>query len=98
MEIIPITQENAHIFKVKTDGSEEVVDLSLLGEHTDRAEYLPSFSQDGKNIIIGSIHKAKILEQSYSDVFIMDAINGSLKRVTTSPPNTYSMFPQWIPK
>ena len=89
---------NWHIFKVKTDGSEEVVDLSLEGNHTDRAEYLPSFSQDGENIIFGSIYKAEILEQSHNDVFIMDTMDGSLKRITNSPPNKNSMYPQWILK
>jgi len=82
-----------HIFKIRSDGT-GLVDLSENGGHADRAEYLPSFSPDGNSIIFGSIHKADPTEDSFSDIFIMDAETGQATRVTTSQ---YSnMFPVWI--
>jgi Tol biopolymer transport system component len=83
-----------HIFKVKTDGS-RIVDLSLKGGHTDRAEYLPSFSSDGKRIVIGSIYEGTKSEDSHIDIFTMDAKDGTLSRLTRHPAN--DMFPAWIP-
>jgi len=82
-----------HIFKVKRDGT-ALVDLSLAGGHSDRAEYLPSFSPDGKFIVFGSIYEAKIPEESHNDIFIMDT-NGDLKRLTKNPAS--DMYPVWIP-
>jgi Tol biopolymer transport system component len=73
-----------HIFKVRADGS-QVVDLSLLGGHTDRAEYLPSFSPDGALIVYGSIYEAPNIEDSHGDIFVMDAEAGVAKRLTYSP-------------
>ena len=82
----------AHIFKVKSYGT-ELVDLSELGGHRDRAEYLPSYSPDGKWIVFGSIHKAEILEESFSDIFKMDSETGEMIRLTHGPDNKY---PIWI--
>jgi Tol biopolymer transport system component len=71
------------------------VDLSLAGEHADKAEYLPSFSPDGKYIVFGSIHEAKIPRNSHNAIFRMDTNGGSLKRLTKHP---YAcMYPVWIP-
>lgn len=83
-----------HIFKVKVDGS-GIKDLSLAGGHDDRAEYLPSYSQDGKSIVFGSIYLAKNPKDSHNDIFVMDANSGSFKRLTDSPSN--DMYPVWIP-
>ena len=83
-----------HIFKIKSDGSGEIIDLSEKGGHTDRAEYLPSFSPDGKSIVFGSIHKTDPIEESFSDIFKMDSETGEAKRLTTSP--GVDMFPVWI--
>jgi Tol biopolymer transport system component len=85
---------NWHILKVRKDGS-EVVDLSLAGGHTDRAEYLPSYSPDGQFIVFGSIYQAEDLKQSHNDIFIMDTDGGSLKRLTHNPVS--DMYPVWIP-
>lgn len=86
---------NWHILKVKSDGSGEVVDLSLAGGHVDRAEYLPSYSPDGQFIVFGSIYQAEDLKQSHNDIFIMDTDGSSLKRLTHNPAS--DMFPIWIP-
>jgi len=83
-----------HIFKIRADGS-EVKNLSLAGGHADRAEYLPSFSPDGKSIIFGSIYQAKNPKESHIDIFTMDSSGGSLKRLTDHPAN--DMGPVWIP-
>ena len=85
---------NWHIFKIKTDGS-GLEDLSLAGGHVDRAEYLPSYSPDGKLIVFGSIHQASNKKDSHVDIFIMDTSGGSLKRLTHHPKN--DMYPAWIP-
>ena len=82
----------AHIFKVKSDGSESI-DLSLVGGHADRAEYLPSYSPDGKWIVFGSIYKANPLENSHSDIFKMNSETGISTRLTYGPDNKY---PVWI--
>lgn len=84
-----------HIFKVKVDGS-GIKDLSIAGRHSDRAEYLPSYSQDGKSIIFGSIYVAQNPRNSHNDIFIMDANSGYSKQLTNSPAN--DMFPVWIPR
>ncbi|NIS78664.1 MAG: hypothetical protein GTO14_00175 [Anaerolineales bacterium] len=82
-----------HIFKVKVDGS-EVEDLSSVGGHEDRAEYLPSFSPDGQFIVFGSIYEADPLADSHNDIFRMDADGSSLVRLTHHPAN--DMYPVWI--
>lgn len=82
-----------HIFKVRNDGT-DLQDLSAAGAHTDRAEYLPSFSPDGNFIVFGSLYQAKNPEESHNDIFLMD-IKGILKRLTYDPAN--DMYPVWIP-
>ncbi|UCB45141.1 MAG: PD40 domain-containing protein [Spirochaetota bacterium] len=84
-----------HIFKVKSDGSGEVVDLSEAGGHGDRAEYLPSYSPDGHHIVFGSIHQAPILEDSFIDIFKMDADSGLMTRLTND--SWENMGPVWMP-
>lgn len=84
-----------HIFKVKTDGSQEVVDLSLLGGHADRAEYLASYSPDGKSIVFGSLYEAVDPLDSHNDIFKMDNETGISTKLTTGPFS--SMYPVWIP-
>ena len=81
-----------HIFKVRNDGT-ELVDLSEKGNHADRAEYLASYSPDGKWIVFGSIHEAEKLEDSFSDVFKMDSETGEMTRLTYGPDEKY---PIWI--
>lgn len=83
-----------HIFKVKANGG-GIKDLSLAGGHDDRAEYLPSYSQDGKSIVFGSIYVAKNPKDNHNDIFLMDANSGSFKRLTDNPAN--DMYPVWIP-
>lgn len=83
-----------HIFKVGRDGS-GLVDLSLAAGHTDKADYLPSFSADGKFIVFGSVYQAKNPRESHIDIFRMDSNGGSLKRLTNHPRN--DMYPIWIP-
>lgn len=85
-----------HIFKVRRDGS-EVVDISLSGGHADRAEYLPSFTPDGKNIVFGSMYEAQRSEKSHNNIFIMDSKGSGLRRLTTDPAADKFMYPVWIP-
>jgi len=80
-----------HIFKVREDGS-QITDLSELGGHADRAEYLPSYSPDGKYVVYGSLYNAG--NQSHNDIFKMDSETGKATRITDSPAN--DMFPRWI--
>ncbi len=86
----------SHILKVRSEGSQVVVDLSQAGNHVDSAEYLPSFSPDGQRIVFGSIYQAEDLPQSHSDIFVMDSDGKNVKRLTTSPAS--DMMPVWIPK
>lgn len=84
-----------HIFKVKADGT-GAVDLSASGGHGDRAEYLPSFSPDGKRVIFGSLFHDKAMPlNSHVSIMAMDAAaGGSLSRITR---DATDMHPQWIP-
>lgn len=83
-----------HIFKVRSDGS-ETLDLSMEGNHPESAEYLPSYSPDGRHIIFGSLYQAKDPKESHNDIFIMDANGNIVKRLTSHPKS--DMFPVWIP-
>lgn len=85
-----------HIFLVRRDGS-KIKDLSLSGGHTDNAEYLPSFSPDGKYIVFGSLFEAKDPRKSHNDIFIMDSNGGSMRRLTKDTGGSQNMFPIWIP-
>jgi len=84
-----------HIFKVGIDGG-TAEDLSLAGGHAGRAEYLPSYSPDGRSIVFGSIFKAPELKDSHNDIFMMDTEGASLRRLTHAPPR--DMFPVFIRK
>jgi Tol biopolymer transport system component len=83
-----------HIFKIKRDGT-ELMDLSQAGGHTDGAEYLPSYSPDGRFIVFGSIFEADDPGKSHNDIFRIDSDGGSLTRLTDHPAS--DMFPVWIP-
>lgn len=82
-----------HIFTIRKDGS-GLTDFSLAGGHTNRAEYLPSYSPDGSFIVFGSLYQATPPEQSHNDIFVMD-ITGKVRRLTDSPAS--DMYPVWIP-
>ncbi len=82
-----------HIFTIRKDGS-ELTDFSLAGGHTNRAEYLPSYSPDGSFIVFGSLYQAQPPEQSHNDIFVMDTA-GKVRRLTDSPAS--DMYPVWIP-
>ncbi|MFH1290922.1 MAG: hypothetical protein ABIH92_05980 [Nanoarchaeota archaeon] len=83
-----------HIFKVRRDGS-GLVDLSLIGGHDDRAEFLPSFSPDGEFIIFSSYYNASDPLDSLDDVLLMSAASGEIvDRLTTHPLS--DKYPVWI--
>jgi Tol biopolymer transport system component len=84
-----------HILKVQRNGS-GLVDLSIAGDHQDRAEYLPSFSPDGEFIIFGSLYESINPDESHNDICIMDKDGGSFSRLTFHEKS--DMFPIWIPK
>jgi Tol biopolymer transport system component len=73
-----------HIFKVRSDGS-GVLDLSETGGHNTGAEYLPSYSPDGKLIVFSSRYGPKDPAQVKINIFLMDLNGGSLKQLTDSP-------------
>ena len=82
-----------HIFKVKSDGS-ELIDLSILGNHSNRAEYLPSFSLDATRIIYGSFYESSDSEKSHIDIFYMNSDDGISTQITDN--SASNMFPIWI--
>ncbi|KYK36862.1 MAG: hypothetical protein AYK19_00795 [Theionarchaea archaeon DG-70-1] len=73
-----------HIFKVRSDGS-EVINLSERGGHSSNAEYLPSFSPDGKLIVFSSRYGSKDPAQVNINIFVMDLNGGSLQQLTDTP-------------
>ncbi len=75
-------------------GSEEIVDLSLIGGHEDRAEFLPSYSLDGQWIVFSSMYEADPIENSHADIFKMDSETGVSTMLTTDP--SFNRFPFWI--
>ncbi|MBN1860224.1 MAG: PD40 domain-containing protein [Candidatus Thermoplasmatota archaeon] len=83
-----------HIFKIRSDGT-NIIDLSIAGNHSDRAEYLPSFSPNGDSIIFGSLYETNESDSSFVDVFKMDADGTSPLRLTFN--DASDMFPIWIP-
>lgn len=72
-----------HICKIGVAGS-DLPDLSEAGGHGDGAEYLPSFSPDGRWILFTSRHGAEDPARVRVDIFRTDADGGSLKRLTGS--------------
>ncbi len=70
-----------HIFKIHPDGS-GLTDLSEAGGHTDWAEYLPSFSEDGRLILFSVRTGPADASETHIDVYVMDSDGGSLKRLT----------------
>ena len=82
-----------HIFKVKRDGS-GLVDLSVKGNHANRAEFLPSYSPDGKSIVFGSYYEAENPFESHNDIFKMNSETGKIIRLTDNPAS--DVYPVWI--
>lgn len=64
-----------HIFKIHPNGT-GLIDLSQNENHTDMAEYLPSFSGDGEKIIFSARYGLGNSDIKI-DIFLMDA-NGVL--------------------
>ena len=79
-----------HIFKIQLDGS-NLIYLSERGGHIDMAEYLPSFSADGINIIFTARYNdsgnVKI------DMFKMDESGKNLLKLTDDI--GYNEFPKF---
>lgn len=73
-----------HILKVRHDGS-EVIDLSMLGDHADICEYLPSYSPDGTLIVFSCRRGPSDPSQVTINVFVMDQNGGSLSQLTDGP-------------
>jgi len=84
-----------HIFRINKN-SHRVRDISVRGRHTDRAEYLPSFSPCGKYILFGSLYEDINPQLSHNDVFVMDKTGLNLRRFA-SDKRLSKMFPVWIP-
>jgi Tol biopolymer transport system component len=72
-----------HILKVRSDGS-GVVDLSIMGNHTDGCEYLPSYSPDGTVIVFSCRYGPTDPSHVSIDVFVMDQNSGSVTQLTDS--------------
>ena len=71
----------ANIFKIRPDGT-GLVDLSTIGKHTGRAEYLPHFSPDGESIVFTARYGPVDPAQVKIDIFTMDKNGGLLKKLT----------------
>jgi len=82
-----------HICKIRSDGS-ELINLSKAGGHTDRAEYLPHFSEDGESIVFSTRYGSKDPSKVNIDVFKMDKNGSSLQRLTSHP--AYEDGATWI--
>jgi Tol biopolymer transport system component len=82
-----------HILKVSSDGA-TIEDLTATGELADNALYLPSFSPDGKWIVLSARHGPAGPSQVSLGIVKMRA-NGSDVQTITS--NTYwAQFPVWL--
>jgi Tol biopolymer transport system component len=73
-----------HILWIRADGG-EVTDLSEAGGHADGAEYLPSFSADGKSIILTIRYGPDDPAQVSLHIFKMNSEGGDLQQLTVSP-------------
>ena len=82
-----------HIFKIHPDGT-GLIDLSQNGGHIDMAEYLPSFSRDGKYIIFSARYGSSDPSNVQVDIFKMDNEGKSLERLTDM--KSYEEFGVWI--
>lgn len=87
-----------HIYKIASDGSGSAIDMSEAGSHDNRAEYLPSFSPDGSQIVYSSrYYDSADLENAHIDIFVMDATTGEVEsRLTDTGLTAYDMFSKWI--
>ena len=82
-----------HIFKIHPDGI-GLVDLSKQGNHESMAEYLPSFSKDGKHIVLSARYGASDPADVQVDIFVMDENGRRLRKLTDM--NTIEDFGVWI--
>jgi Tol biopolymer transport system component len=82
-----------HTLRIRVDGS-EVVDLSEAGGHADGAEYLPSFSADGKSILFTMRYGPQDPAQVSLDIFRMNSEGGDLQQLTAS--SAWDEFAVWI--
>ena len=73
-----------HIFKIQPDGT-GLVDLSAAGGLDNWAEYLPSFSNDGENIIFTARYGSSDPSKTDVDVYIMNEDGGELRQLTDTP-------------
>jgi len=72
-----------------------LIDLSELGGYDNAAEYLPSFSPDGKSIILGAVYEDKDPNLSFVDIFERDAETGVVKKRWTDHPQS-DLSPRWV--
>ncbi len=72
-----MVQECGIFFKIHPNGT-GLIDLSQNGNHTDMAEYLPSFSGNGEKIIFSARYGLGNSDIKI-DIFLMDANGGSIK-------------------
>ena len=82
-----------HIYKIHPDGT-GLVDLSKQGGHESMAEYLPSFSGDGRQIVFSARYGSSDPANVQIDIFVMDHGGGSLSRLTDF--DTIEDFGVWI--
>jgi len=70
------------------------MDLSEQGNHESMAEYLPSFSRDGKHIVFSARYGASNPADVQIDIFVMDENGRHLRKLTHM--NTIEDFGVWI--
>jgi Tol biopolymer transport system component len=82
-----------HIIQVSVDGN-TIRDLTGTGELAGYALYLPSFSGDGKRIIMSARYDSENSSDISLDIIKMDADGSNAQKVTESP--YWEQFPVWL--
>ncbi len=88
-----------NVFTIPSDGTGTPSNLSEAGNHSNRAEYLPSFSPDGGSILYSSrYHDPGDPENAHIDIFVMDSGTGRItSRITSTGLASHDMFAVWLP-
>lgn len=81
------------IFKIHTDGG-RAYGSEREGGHGDMAEYLPSFSEDGEQVVFSARYGSPDPSEVQVDVFRMDKEGCSLTKLTDM--STLEDFAVWI--
>ncbi|MDG6218479.1 MAG: hypothetical protein QCI00_03460 [Candidatus Thermoplasmatota archaeon] len=84
-----------HIFKVRSDGT-DVLNLSKENNQQNAANYLPSFSSNGSQIVFSSRYGMADPKIVKIDLFLIDDHGGSLRKLTNSENSIYYDMGIWL--